>query len=68
MALNTLVLITGYGSIAPKPWKKAYLNLDEENAYHRFLKEHPNARDMSAVTIRFDDEFVINSRGEISAH
>lgn len=68
MALNTLVIITGYGSITPKPWKKAYLNLQEEQAYQRFFKEHPQARDVSAVAIRFDDEFVINTRGDISAY
>ena len=65
MALNTLVIITGYGSITPKPWKKAYLNLNEEIAYQRFLKEHPNARDMSTITVSFDDEFAINTRSEI---
>ncbi|MVM38930.1 hypothetical protein GO730_17585 [Spirosoma sp. HMF3257] len=66
MAANTLIIITGYGSVTPKPWRKAYLNSSEESANQRFLKEHPGARDTSSITISFDDEFSINSRGEVS--
>jgi hypothetical protein len=66
MAANTLVIVTGYGSITPKPWKKAYLNSSEESANQRFLKEHPGVRDTSVVSISFDDEFTIGTRGEIS--
>ncbi|UFH52628.1 hypothetical protein [Spirosoma sp. KNUC1025] len=67
MAANMLVIITGYGSIKPKPWKKAYLNMSVENANERFLKEHPEARDITVVKVSFDDEFVISSNGEISS-
>lgn len=68
MATNTLVIVTGYGSITPKPWRKAYLNSSEESASQRFIKEHPGVRDTSIVSISFDDEFSIGARGEISAY
>lgn len=66
MAANTLVIITGYGSVSPRPWRKAYLNVSEETAHQRFLKEHPVVRDMSVVRFTFDDEFAIRSDGQLS--
>ncbi len=68
MAGNTLVIVTGYGSITPKPWKKAYLNISEENAAMRFQKEHPGVRDSSVKSVQFDDEFCIGSTGEITLY
>ncbi|QIP16368.1 hypothetical protein G8759_28870 [Spirosoma aureum] len=67
MAANILVIVTGYGSITPKPWKTAYLNISEDNARQRFLKEHPGVRDAAVVSVKFDDEFTIGSHGEISS-
>lgn len=66
MAVNTLIIITAYGSITPKPWKKAYLNISEELTNQRFLKEHPIVRDLSVVSFTFDDEFTIEANGQLS--
>ncbi|GAB3898929.1 hypothetical protein [Spirosoma agri] len=67
MAANTLIIVTGYGSISPKPWKKAYLNISEDNAHQRFVKEHPGVRDATITSIKFDDELIIGTNGEISS-
>lgn len=64
---NTLVIITGYGSVSPKPLKRAYLNVSEQDAEQRFLAECPNARDMSLRAIRFTDELIIGANGAISS-
>jgi hypothetical protein len=68
MATNSLVIITGYSSISPKPSRKAYLNISEEVARQRFSKEHPNVRDTSVVIVSFEDELTIRSNGDISAY
>ncbi|MBD2704833.1 hypothetical protein IC229_29650 [Spirosoma sp. BT702] len=68
MDTNTLVIITGYGSVSPKPLRKAYLNKSEETARLRFIQQNPGVRDVSAVLISFDDEFTIRSNGEIVVH
>ncbi|AQG79277.1 hypothetical protein [Spirosoma montaniterrae] len=68
MATNTLLIITGYGSVSAKPFRKAYLNSDEEAARQRFLRDYPNARDTSVRVIPFDDELTIRTNGEISAY
>jgi hypothetical protein len=67
MEANTLVVVTGYGSIKPKPWKKAYLNVNEEVAAQRFTVDYPTARDVSVVTVQFRDELIIGSNGDISS-
>jgi hypothetical protein len=67
MEANTLVVVTGYGSIKPKPWKKAYLNVSEEAAAQRFTMDYPTARDISVVTVQFRDELTIGSSGDISS-
>lgn len=68
MATNTLVIITGYSSISPKPIRKAYLNKSEETARLRFIQQNPGIRDVSVALISFDDEFTIRSNGEILAY
>lgn len=68
MATNTLVIITGYGSISPKPFRKAYLNNSEEVARQRFIQQHPGVRDVSVVIISFEDELTIRSNGEIGTY
>ncbi|MBD2755129.1 hypothetical protein [Spirosoma validum] len=67
MSPNTLVIVTGYGSISPKPWKKAYLNTSIDKANQRFMSEHPGARDVTIVSVKFDDELTIGSNGVISS-
>ncbi|GAB3998061.1 hypothetical protein GCM10028807_44760 [Spirosoma daeguense] len=67
MATNTLVIITGYVSIKPKPHKRAYLNTSIEEANQRFKKEYPQARDITTVSVLFDDEFIISGNGDISS-
>jgi len=68
MDTNTLTIVTGYGSISPKPFRKAYLNSSEEMATQRFLRDYPGARDASVVVVSFEDEFTIRTNGEISAY
>lgn len=68
MATNTLIIITGYSSISPKPIRKAYLNNSEETARLRFIQQNPGIRDVSVVLVSFDDEFTIRSNGEILAY
>lgn len=68
MATNTLVMITGYGSISLKPFRKAYLNNSEEVARQRFARQHPGVRDVSVVILSFEDELTIRSNGEISTY
>ncbi|QJW89973.1 hypothetical protein HNV11_11595 [Spirosoma taeanense] len=66
MEANTLVVVTGYGSISPKPWKRAYLNISEEKAHQRFLAQHPGVRDVSVKSLLFKDELVIRANGDIA--
>jgi hypothetical protein len=68
MGLNTLTIVTGYGSISSKPLRKAYLNSSEEMATQRFLRDYPTVRDASVVVISFEDELTIRTNGEISAY
>lgn len=68
MATNTLTIVTGYGSISPKPFRKAYLNSSEEMATQRFLRDYPGVRDASLVVVSFEDELTIRTNGEISAY
>lgn len=68
MSPNTLVIITGYGSISPKPFRKAYLNTSEEVARQRFFQQHPGVRDVRLTIISFEDEFTIRSNGELTAY
>ncbi|GAB3974715.1 hypothetical protein GCM10028806_30940 [Spirosoma terrae] len=68
MAINTLVIITGYGSISPKPVRKAYLNSSQEMAMHRFVQQNPGVRDVSVVIIDFEDELTIRPNGDIVAY
>jgi len=67
MASNWLVIITGYASIKPKPHKRAYLNTSVEQANQRFKQQYPQARDITAVSVSFEDEFIISTSGDISA-
>lgn len=67
MAANTLVIITGYPSIAPKPCRRAYLNTSVNEANQRFIREYPQARDVTIMSVPFDDEFSIGTNGEISS-
>lgn len=67
MHTNTLVIITGYGSINPKPLKRAYLNVSDQEAEQRFLTECPKARDISLQAIHFTDELIIGANGAISS-
>lgn len=66
--MNTLVIVTGYGSVSPKPFRKAYLNTSKETAMQRFLQNHPGSRDTSMVVITFEDELTIRANGEISSY
>ena len=68
MATNTLTIVTGYGSISPKPFRKAYLNNSEEMATQRFLRDYPGVRDATVVVISFEDELTIRTNGEIAAY
>lgn len=68
MANNTLTIVTGYGSISPKPFRKAYLNSSEDMATQRFLRDYPKVRDTNVVVISFEDELTIRTNGEISAY
>lgn len=68
MALNSLIIVTGYHSISPKPTRKAYLNISEEVARQRFLHDYPSTRDATASLVDFDDEFTIRPNGELSAY
>ncbi|WP_019991156.1 hypothetical protein [Rudanella lutea] len=65
---NTLIIVTAYSSISPKPCRKAYLNSNEELATQRFLREFPAARDMSVEVIGFEDEFTIRANGTLAAY
>ena len=67
MASNTLVIVSGYGSIAPKRVKHAYLNISEETAHRRFLATYPGARDTRVISLLFEDELLISSLGELSS-
>lgn len=68
MTTNSLIILTGYGSVSPKPLRKAYLNSSEEAARQRFFQQHPGVRDVSVVTVAFDDELTIRPNGDISAY
>jgi hypothetical protein len=68
MTANTLTIVTGYGSISPKPFRKAYLNNSEEMATKRFLRAYPGVRDATVVVVSFDDELTIRTNGEIAAY
>ncbi|MFD2573233.1 hypothetical protein ACFSUS_21500 [Spirosoma soli] len=68
MPTNTLVIVTGYGSISPKPFRKAYLNNSEEVSKQRFLRDYPGVRDTTVVVVPFEDELTIRTNGEISAY
>ncbi|GAB3547141.1 hypothetical protein [Spirosoma fluminis] len=68
MPTNTLVIVTGYRSISPKPTRKAYLNHTEEVAQERFLLDHPGIRDIRVVSVLFEDELTIRDNGDISAY
>jgi hypothetical protein len=65
--MNNLIVVTGYGSVKPIPWRRAYLNLDEEAAIQRFVSAYPHARDVSATSIQFDDELSIGANGILSS-
>ncbi|GAB3760340.1 hypothetical protein [Spirosoma pomorum] len=65
--MNILIIVTGYGSVKPIPWRRAYLNLDEEVAIQRFVSAYPHARDVSAASVRFDDELSIGANGAMSS-
>ncbi|GAB3962186.1 hypothetical protein GCM10028805_62690 [Spirosoma harenae] len=67
MATNLLVIVTGYASIQPKPHKRAYLNTSVEKANQRFKQQYPQARDITAVSVLFDDELIISASGDISS-
>lgn len=67
MATNWLVIITGYASIKPKPHKRAYLNTSVEEAMQRFKQQYPQARDMTTISVSFDDELTISANGDISS-
>lgn len=68
MATNTLILVLGYNSISPKPFRKAYLNCPEDLARQRFQRDYPTIRDMTVEVVHFDDEFTIRAGGAISAY
>lgn len=68
MAANTLIIVTGYGSVSPRPFRKAYLNISEPVATQRFLRDYPGVRDASVVIVSFDDELTIRANGEIAAY
>lgn len=66
MGTNTLIIICGYVSIRPKPYRKAYLNLSETDARFRFAQQYPGSRDITVRNLAFEDELTIQSTGEIS--
>ncbi|MEZ0611739.1 hypothetical protein ACAW74_24725 [Fibrella sp. WM1] len=68
MANNTLVIVTGYKSISPRPIRKAYLNSSEDKATQRFVQAYPGIRDVTTVTITFEDEFTIRANGDIAPY
>ncbi|RYC69357.1 hypothetical protein EQG79_12145 [Spirosoma sordidisoli] len=68
MSTNTLIIITGYGSVSPKPTRKAYLNVNPDAAHQRFMREYPNLRSVTSVTVPFEDELTIRAPGDISAY
>ncbi|MCK8495621.1 hypothetical protein M0L20_27395 [Spirosoma sp. RP8] len=68
MATNTLIVVTVYSSISPKPFRKAYLNNSEEMARQRFVQQHPGVRDVSVALIAFEDELTIRSNGDVVAY
>ncbi|OIN61298.1 hypothetical protein [Arsenicibacter rosenii] len=67
MEENTLILVSGYNSVSPKPSRRAYLNLSEEQARQRFLSIFPNCRDIKIVAVPFTDELIIQANGDITA-
>lgn len=64
---HTLLIITGYGSVSPKAWKRGYLDISEPEARRRFLANYPSARDVSLQAIAFTDELTISSNSLIAA-
>ncbi len=67
MTTHTLLIITGYGSVSPKAWKRGYLDVSESEARRRFLTSHPSARDISLQAIAFSDELTISSTSLIAS-
>lgn len=67
MATNILVIVTGYGSVSPKPWKNLYLNVTEANAHERFLQQYPTARDTTVTSVTFVDELRVSPNGDLSS-